>query len=77
LKKDRLKPLLPTAYDIAIWKKPSCTEDCYVVLEGSYYSAPFRLVGQKAVDLCGQSPGKVIYEKYELSPTPRKAQKPE
>jgi hypothetical protein len=41
-----LRPLPRAAYDLAIWKQAILYRDCYVVFEGSYYSAPYRLVGQ-------------------------------
>lgn len=37
-------PLLP--YDLAVWKQVTLHRDCHVVFAGSFYSAPFRLVGQ-------------------------------
>jgi transposase len=41
-----LQPVPRTPYDLAIWKQATLHRDCYVVFEGSYYSAPYRLVGQ-------------------------------
>lgn len=41
-----LCPLPPTPYDVGIWKQLRLYRDCYVTFEGSYYSAPYRLVGQ-------------------------------
>ena len=41
-----LLPLPPTPYDLASWKQVVLHRDCYVVFEGAYYSAPYRLVGQ-------------------------------
>jgi transposase len=41
-----LLPLPPAPYDPAAWKGVKVYRDCYVTFEGSYYSAPFRLVGQ-------------------------------
>jgi len=41
-----LRPLPSAPYDLAIWKQAVLHRDCYVVFEGSYYSAPYRLVGQ-------------------------------
>jgi transposase len=41
-----LRPLPPRRYDLAIWKRAGLHRDCHVVFEGSYYSAPYRLVGQ-------------------------------
>jgi transposase len=43
----QLKPLPPTAYDLATWKQVTLHRDCYVVFEQSFYSAPFRLIGQR------------------------------
>jgi hypothetical protein len=42
-----LLPLPPTPYDLASWKQVVLHRDCYVVFEGAYYSAPYRLVGQR------------------------------
>jgi hypothetical protein len=33
--------------DLATWKQATLHRDCHVVFEGSYYSAPYRLVGQR------------------------------
>ena len=41
-----LRPLPAVPYDLAIWKRAALHRDCHVVFEGSYYSAPYRLVGQ-------------------------------
>jgi transposase len=41
-----LLPLPAAPYDPAAWKQAKVYRDCYVVFEASYYSAPFRLVGQ-------------------------------
>jgi transposase len=41
-----LRPLPAAPYDPAAWKGAKVYRDCYVTFEGSYYSAPFRLVGQ-------------------------------
>ena len=46
LEQPALRRLPPVAYDLAIWKQASLYRDCYVVFDGSYYSAPYRLVGQ-------------------------------
>lgn len=42
-----LKPLPETPYDMAEWKQVKLHRDCYVVFDNAYYSAPFRLVGQR------------------------------
>ncbi len=41
-----LQPLPLAPYDLAVWKQVKLHRDCHVTLQGSYYSAPFRLVGQ-------------------------------
>ncbi len=42
----QLKPLPPTPYDLALWKRVKLHRDCFVVFEQAFYSAPFRLIGQ-------------------------------
>lgn len=42
----RLRPLPRLPYDLAAWKQVQVYRDCYVQFEQSYYSVPFRLVGQ-------------------------------
>jgi transposase len=44
---EMLRPLPDQPYDLAIWKEVTLHRDCYVHFEHTYYSAPFRLVGQK------------------------------
>jgi transposase len=46
LERAALRPLPRVPSDLAIWKQATLHHDCYVVFEGSYYSAPYRLVGQ-------------------------------
>ena len=41
-----LRPLPPAPYDLAVWKQARLHRDCHLVFDGSYYSAPYRLVGQ-------------------------------
>jgi transposase len=55
-----LRPLPPTAYDLALWKEATVARDCYVVFEKSFYSVPFRLVGQ-SVRLRGGSQRVQVY----------------
>ena len=43
----RLLPLPHAPYEMALMKEVKLHRDCYVVFEGSYYCAPYRLVGQK------------------------------
>lgn len=47
VEQSRLKGLPAEAYDLAIWSRNKLHRDCHLVFEGSYYSAPFRLLGQR------------------------------
>jgi len=42
-----LLPLPPTPWAPVIWKQAKLHPDCHVVFDGAYYSAPFRLIGQR------------------------------
>jgi len=44
--RERLQPLPTSPYELAIWKQLTLNRDCYVEFEASYYSAPYRLIGQ-------------------------------
>jgi hypothetical protein len=46
LERAALRPLPRVPYDLAVRKQATLYRDCHVVFEGSYYSAPCRLVGQ-------------------------------
>lgn len=41
-----LLPLPRTPYDLAVWAKLRLHRDCHVTFDRSYYSAPYRFVGQ-------------------------------
>jgi transposase len=41
-----LRPLPAAPYALAIWKKAKLHPDCHIVFEGSFYSAPHRLIGR-------------------------------
>jgi transposase len=76
VEKERLKPLPETPYDMAIWKKAKLHRDCHIVFEGSYYSAPFRLVGQSLWVCAGTRQVRLFNEKYELVATHERAARP-
>jgi transposase len=76
VEKGRLKPLPTTPYDLAIWKKAKLHRDCHIVFEGSYYSAPFRLVGQSLWVCAGTRQVRLFNEKYELVATHERATRP-
>ncbi len=63
-----LLPLPTSAYDLAVWKEATVHRDCYVVFENAYYSAPFRLAGQK-VWVRGGLSSVGIYVDYHLVAT--------
>jgi transposase len=42
-----LKPLPPIAPEIAIWRQVTLHPNCHVRFEQCFYSAPFRLIGEK------------------------------
>ena len=42
-----LQPLPATAWEPVEWKQAKLHPDCHVVFAGAYYSAPYRLVGQR------------------------------
>ena len=76
VEKGRLKPLPQAPYDLSIWKKAKLHRDCHIVFEGSYYSAPFRLVGQSLWVCAGTRQVRLFNEKYELVATHERATKP-
>lgn len=72
----RLKALPETPYDLAVWKQVKLHRDCYVVFDGSFYSAPCRMVGQKLWICAGTHQVRLYTTKYELAATHERAQKP-
>lgn len=42
-----LLPLPAVPYDLAVWKEVTLHRDCHVNFERAYYSAPYRLVGER------------------------------
>lgn len=49
IERPALKPLPATKYEFAQWKIARVHPDYHVELEGHYYSAPYRLVGQSVL----------------------------
>lgn len=72
----RLKPLPASAYDQALWKKNKLHRDCHLVFEGSYYSAPFRLLGQQLWICAGSRQLRIFNGKFELVATHQRATRP-
>ena len=71
-----LRPLPGVPYDLAIWKQAKLHRDCYVVFEQSYYSAPFRLVGQPLWVRGGTQSVQIYTSDYQLVATHTRALKP-
>jgi len=76
VEKERLKPLPEAPYDLTLWKKAKLHRDCHVVFEGSYYSAPFRLIGQSLWVCAGTRQVRLFNEKHELVATHERASRP-
>lgn len=75
VEKGHLMPLPKTPYDLIVWKQVKVYRDCYVTFEGSYYSVPFRLVGQKLWLCAGSKQVRLFNQEYELQATHERAQK--
>lgn len=71
-----LKQLPAEAYDTAIWKKNKLHRDCHLVFEGSYYSAPLRLIGQNLWICAGTRQVRIYDNHYTLIATHERAAKP-
>jgi transposase len=71
-----LQPLPDTPYDMAIWKRLKLHRDGHVVFERSYYSAPFRLVGESLWVRGGTRDVQIYSSDYQLVATHPRAQQP-
>jgi transposase len=71
-----LQPLPPAPYDLARWTQATVHRDCYVVFEGSFYSVPFRLVGQRVRLRAGSSQVRIFSQDYALVAAHPRAQAP-
>lgn len=71
--KAALKGLPSTPYDLTIWKEVRLHRDCYIVFENAFYSAPFRLIGQKLRVRAGATSLKLYSPNYELVATHTRA----
>ena len=71
-----LRPLPATAYDLAIWKRVTLHRDGYVVFEQAFYSAPFRLIGQRLWVRGGGDAVRLYTADYALVATHPRARRP-
>lgn len=72
----RLHPLPERAYDLAVWKELTLNRDCYVEFEGSYYSAPHRLLGQKLWLCANLKQVRIFDRRYKLVASHERATQP-
>ncbi len=72
----QLQPLPSAPYDLALWKVVKVHRDCYVVFEQSFYSVPFRLVGQELRVRGGSRTIQLYTRDYQLVATHPRAQQP-
>jgi len=72
----QLHPLPATPYDLATWKQVTLYRDCYVVFEQSFYSAPFRLIGQRLWVRGGSREVRIYTAAYDHVATHPRAQQP-
>ncbi len=72
----QLQPLPQTPYDMAVWKQLTLHRDCYVEFEGSYYSAPHRLLGQKLWLCAGLKQVRLFDDRYHLVASHDRASQP-
>lgn len=72
----RLQALPATPYDLALWKVVKVHRDCYVVFDHSFYSAPFRLVGQELRVRGGSRTVELYTRDYQLVATHPRATAP-
>lgn len=72
----RLQSLPQTPYELAVWKQLILNRDCYVEFEQSYYSAPYRLLGQ-TLWVCGSLQQVRIFDpNYQLVASHERASHP-
>jgi transposase len=71
-----LRPLPTTPYDLAIWKEVKLHRDCHLTFDNAYYSAPFRLVGQRLRVQGGSQVVRIYTQDFELVATHDRAHHP-
>ena len=76
LEREALRPLPDISYDMAVWKEIKLHRDCHLVFDQAYYSAPFRLVGQKLWVRGGSREVQIFTPDYQLVATHPRAQRP-
>jgi transposase len=69
-----LLPLPTTPYDLAVWKQATLHRDCHLIFDQAYYSAPFRLVGQRLWVRGGSRMVQIYTPDYQVVATHTRAQ---
>jgi transposase len=72
----QLLPLPAVPYDLAVWKQVTLHRDCHVVFAQAFYSAPFRLVGQRLWVRGGSQEVRLYTADYQLVATHPRAERP-
>jgi hypothetical protein len=76
LEKAALKPLPASPYEPGLWKQVKLHRDCHVVFEKSYYSAPYRLIGQQLWVRGGIRDVRIYTQDHQLIAVHSRAQEP-
>jgi transposase len=71
--RDRLQPLPTSPYELAVWKQLTLNRDCYLEFEESYYSAPYRLIGQPLLVCATLNRVRIFDKDYHLVATHQRA----
>ena len=74
--RQQLQVLPATAYDLGVFKRGKLHRDCHLVSEQSYYSAPFRLVGQQLWLRAGLGTVRIYNMEHQLVATHERARRP-
>jgi transposase len=71
-----LLPLPSVPYDLAVWKQATLHRDCHLIFDQAYYSAPFRLVGQRLWVRGGSRVVQIYTTDYQVVATHTRAERP-
>lgn len=74
--RDQLQPLPTSPYEMAVWKQLTLNRDCYLEFEESYYSAPYRLIGQPVLVCANLKHVRIFDKEYHLVATHERAAQP-
>lgn len=72
----RLQPLPTASYDMGVWKLLKLHRDCYVTFDGTYYSAPFKYIGERLRVRAGARQVRIYTMNFQLVATHERAEEP-